>query len=382
MVRFLSSFRAAQFAAVTSVLAAVMPAASFASAEADSGSDKKNGELFVYNWYDFIAEDTVPNFEKKSDVAVTYDVYESNEVLEAKLLSGRSGYDVVFPSHDFLANHIKAGVYEPLDKSKLTNYGNLNPATMKLLETVDPGNMYGIPYLSQTTGIALNRAKVEEVLGKDAPVDSWALVFDPKNMEKLEKCGVAFADAPTEIFSSALRYMGKNPNSKDTSDYRQASEMLSKIIPHVRYFNPARALTDLANGDLCVAVTWTGDAMIATERAVEAGNGVKVDYVIPKEGAGISIDMMAMPKDSKNKDNAYKFMNNLLDAQVSADIVNYVYYPSPNKAATPLVTEELRNHPGIYPTAQVEETLWLFEPVDNKLRRLITREWTRLTTGG
>ncbi len=379
MVRFLSPSRARALplaAAVVGVLTVVLPQASYAEAE-----KKDNGELFVYNWYDFIAEDTVPGFEKKTGVNVTYDVYDSNEVLEAKLLSGRSGYDVVVPSHDFLANQIKAGVYEPLDKSKLKNLSNLNPATMKLLEAVDPGNKYGVPYLGQTTGIAINRAKVIEALGKGAPLDSWELVFNPEYMKKLEKCGVAFADAPTEIFASALRYMGKDPNSKQSSDYKEAGRVLDQVFPYVRYFSPSRALTDLANGEICVAITWSGEAMIATDRAEEAKNGVKIEYVIPKEGAGISYDIMAIPKDSGNKENAYKFINYILEPKVAADITDYVYYASPNQAATPLVSERIRNHPGIYPPANVEQTLFLFKPVDKKMRRMISREWTRLITG-
>lgn len=378
MARFFN-MRMRRLFAIAGVVTATLPVV--ASAALEDEKNNNNGELFVYNWYDFIAEDTVPSFEKKSGVDVTYDVYDSNEILEAKLLSGRSGYDVVVPSHDFLANHIKAGVYEPLDKSKLKNYGNLNPATLKLMESVDPGNVYGIPYLEQTTGIALNRALVEKVLGKEAPTDSWALVFNPNYMKKLEQCGVAFMDSPTEIYPSVLRYMGKDPNSRKSSDYREATAMLSKVVPYVRYFNPSRALTDLANGDICVAITWSGDAMIATDRAIEAGNNVKVDYVIPKEGAAVSFDVMAIPKDATNKENAYKFLDHIMEPKVAAGITDYVYYASANEAAKPLVSEEIRNNPGIYPPAEVQANLFVFEPLDNKLRRMVSREWTRLTTG-
>ncbi len=378
MARFFKT-RISPLVALTSMLVAAAPAITVA--ETESNKSTQNGELYVYNWYDFIAEDTVPNFEKGNGVKVTYDVYDSNEILEAKLLSGRSGYDLVFPSHDFLAKQIRAKVYEPLDKSKLKNYGNLNPVVMSMLAEIDPNNTYGIPYLSQTTGLAINHAKVEAVLGKNAPVDSWALVFEPENMAKLEKCGVAFVDAPTEVFATALKYMGKNPNSKDAKDYQAASKMLAKVMPHVRYFSPSRALTDLANGDICVAMTWTGDAMIATERAEEAGNGVEVEYIIPKEGAGVSIDMMAIPADARNKENAYKFIDYLLEPQVSADVTNYAYYQSPNKAAVPLVDSELRNNPNVFPTAEMEKNLFLFAPMDPKLGRVVTREWTRLTTG-
>ncbi len=360
----------------------------FAQAEGDvqkqppiQETAKDAGELFVYNWYDFIAEDTVPNFEKKTGVKVTYDVYDSNEVLEAKVLSGRSGYDIVVPSHDFLANHIKAGAYEKLDKGKLKNYGNLDPEAMKLMESVDPGNQYGVPYLWQTTGLAINPAKVKEFAGKDAPTDSWELVFNPKYMKKLQSCGVAFMDAPTEVFPAALRYMKKNPNSRRSGDYRKAAEMLAKVSPYVRYFNPSRALTDLANGDICVAIVWSGDALIADERAKEAGNGVTVEYVIPKEGAAVSYDVMAIPKDARNKDNAYQFMDYILEPKVAADITDYVYYANPNKAATKYVDKALRDNAGVYPSTAIEKTLYIFKPLDSKLRRLVSREWTRIMTG-
>ncbi|MTI14246.1 polyamine ABC transporter substrate-binding protein [Sansalvadorimonas verongulae] len=372
MVRFSSALRA------TCLLFAVSLLSGFVQAD-ESKTDA--GNVFIYNWYDYVADDTVANFEKQTGVHVTYDLYDSNEVLEAKLLSGRSGYDVVVPSHDFLANQIKAGVYEPLDKSKLKNYKNLNPEAMKLMEAVDPGNKYGIPYLWQTTGLAINPEKVREFAGKDAPLDSWALVFDPKYMKKLQGCGVAFIDAPTEIFPAALRFMGKDPNSRRSGDYRKATEMLSKVTPYVRYYSASRALTDLANGDICVGIVWSGDALIADERAQKANNGVRVKYVIPKEGAAVSYDVMAIPKDAHNKENAYKFLDYIMQPKVIGDITNYVYYANPNKAATPYVEKELRQNPGVYPTGSIEKTLYIFKPLDSKLRRLVSREWTRLTTG-
>ncbi|MCL6271185.1 polyamine ABC transporter substrate-binding protein [Sansalvadorimonas sp. 2012CJ34-2] len=348
---------------------------------ATSQAEEQNNELFVYNWYEYIAPNTVPDFEKKAGVKVTYDVYDSNEVLEAKLLSGRSGYDIVAPSHDFLANQIKAGVYEPLDKSRFKNYKNLNPEAMRLLDEVDPGNKYGIPYLWQTTGLAINPAKVKEFAGEDAPVDSWELVFNPKYMQKLEKCGVAFMDAPTEVFPAALRFIGKDPNSRRSGDYRAATDMLMKVAPYVTYFNSSRALTDLANGDVCVAIVWSGDALIADERAQKAGNGVSVKYVIPKEGAAVSYDVMAIPKDAENKENAYKFLDYVMEPKVAADITNFVYYANPNKAATPYVEKELRQNPGVYPSGAIEKSLYIFKPLDGKLRRVVTREWTRIISG-
>ncbi len=345
---------------------------------ASANTDKN---LYIYNWSDFIAPETVPAFEKQTGIDAVYDVYDSNEVLEAKLLSGRTGYDVVFPSHDFLAHQIKAGVYAPLDKSKLPNYKNMDPQTMKLLDSVDPGNQYAIPYLAQTTGIGYNPEKVKQYLGKDAPLDSWALVFEPENMKKLSKCGVAFLDAPTEVLPSVLKYMGKDPNSQNPKDYKLAAEKLAKVAPYVTYFHSSKYLTDLANGDICVALGWSGDMFMADERAHDAKNGVNVAYSIPKEGAPISYDVMAIPADASNKENAYRFINFMMEPKVIAGVTDYVYFANPNKAATPFVDAKLRDNQGVYPPAEVEQNLFLFKPLPNKVKRTITREWTRLKTG-
>ncbi len=376
-----SSFQFVRTACLAAAVTFTMSGSAQAADSASTSSKADAGNLYVYNWYDYIAPDTVPDFEKQTGVKVTYDVYDSNEVLMAKLLSGRSGYDIVVPSHDFLANQIKAGVYAPLDKSKLKNYKNLSPDAMKLMETVDPGNKYGIPYLWQTTGLAINPEKVKEFAGEDAPLDSWALVFEPKYMKKLQGCGVAFLDAPTEVFPAALRYMGKNPNSRRSGDFRQAAKMLSNVVPYVSYFNSSKPLSDLANGDICVAMVWSGDALIADERAKQANNGVHIQYVLPKEGAAVSYDVMAIPRDARNKDNAYEFIDYLLGPKVMADITNSVNYANANKAATPLVKKDLRQNPGIYPTSDVEKTLYFFKPMDAKMSRFVTREWTKLTTG-
>ncbi|MCK5892818.1 MAG: extracellular solute-binding protein [Endozoicomonadaceae bacterium] len=337
--------------------------------------------LYIYNWSNFISPSSVPEFEKQTGIDVVYDVYDSNEVLEAKLLSGRTGYDVVFPSLDFLAHQIKAGVYATLDKSKLPNIKNMDPQIMKLLETSDPSNLYAIPYLAQTTGIGINPAKVKQSLGKDAPLDSWALIFEPENMKKLSQCGVAFLDAPTEVLPLVLKYMGKDPNSKNPKDYKLAADKLAKVVPYITYFHSSKYLSDLANGDICVALGWSGDMFMAGERAREAGNGVKVDYIIPKEGAAISYDVMAVPANAANKESAYRFINYMMEPSVIAGVTDYVYFANPNKAATPLVNAKLRNNKGIYPSTDVEKNLFIFKPLPSKAKRMIFREWTRMKTG-
>ncbi|GAA4651749.1 putrescine-binding protein SpuD [Kistimonas scapharcae] len=336
--------------------------------------------LNVYNWSDYIAEDTIAKFEEKTGIKVVYDVFDSNEVLEAKLLSGKTGFDIVVPSASFMARQIEAGVFAPLDKEKLSNWKNLDGNLMALLETYDKGNAHSFPYLWGTTGIGYNPELVAKYLGEDAPVNSWDLIFKEENISKLNQCGVALLDAPTEVIPAALKYLGLNPNSTDKGDYKQAEALLQKIRPHITYFHSSKFITDLANGDICVAVGWSGDILQAADRADEAENGVAVEYVIPKEGAGMWFDMLAIPKDAENIDEAYAFLNYLLEPEVMAEIQNYVSYASGNKAALTMVDEEITSNPGIYPTEEAEKNLYVFEVLPPKIDRLVTRTFTKLKT--
>ncbi|MGI9275448.1 MAG: extracellular solute-binding protein, partial [Endozoicomonas sp.] len=230
--------------------------------------------LYFYNWTEYIGEDTIKNFREKTNTRVVYDVYDSNEVLEAKLLSGRSGFDLVSPSHDFYKTQVTAGVYAPLDKSKLPNLKNLDPQIMSVIsESFDKDNKFGIPYLWGTTGIGYNKAAVEKALGKDAPVDSWSLVFEPENMKKLQSCGVAFLDAPSEVLPSVMAYIGRPGDSVALRDYQAAVEKIREVTPYVTYFHSSRSISDLANGDICVAIGWSGDMLMARDRAIDAKNG-------------------------------------------------------------------------------------------------------------
>ncbi len=337
--------------------------------------------LHVYNWRDYIAEDTVASFEKETGIKVVYDVFDSNEVLEAKLLAGTTGFDVVVPSSDFLARQIQAGVFAPLDKSKLPNLVNMDPDIMKLLQDKDPDNAHSIPYLGGTTGIGFNPKKVAEVMGPDFKMDSWDAVLKPENLSKLSKCGVSFLNAPTEIFATTLHYMGKDPNSTSAADYKEAGKMLSALRPYITYFHSSQYINDLANGDICVAIGWSGDVMQAKARAEEAKNGVEVDYVIPKEGALIFYDMLAVPKDAKHPENAMAFINYLMKPDVIAKISNYVSYASGNKASLPLVDAAIRNNPNIYPTDEMKPKMFTLKVLPQKVNREITREWTKVKTG-
>ncbi len=347
-----------------------------------TGTIAEQKTLHVYNWSDYISPDTVPNFEKKTGIKVVYDVFDSNEVLEGKLMAGSTGYDVVVPSSSFLARQLQSGVFQPLDKSKLPNYKNLDPALLKKLEQHDPGNQYAIPYLWATTGIGYNVDKVKAALGKDAPVNSWDLVLKPENLAKLKSCGVSFLDAPEEIFATVLNYLGKDPNSSEAQDYSgAATDLLLKLRPSIRYFHSSQYINDLANGNTCVAIGWAGDVLQAKNRAAEAKNGVNIAYSIPKEGALAFFDMMAIPKDAKNVDEAYQFLNEIMEPKVIADISNKMFYANGNKASLALVDENIRNNPGIFPTPETMSKLFVLKVQDPKLDRVRTRAWTKVKGG-
>lgn len=337
--------------------------------------------LNVYNWSDYIAEDTVKKFETKTGVKVTYDVYDSNEVLEAKLLAGSSGYDVVTPSADFLQRQIAAGVYTKLDKSKLPNLKNMDASLMKSVANYDPGNEYGVIYMWGTTGIGFNSKAVAKRLGDKAPTDSWALVFDPANAEKLKDCGISLIDAPSDIIPAAMNYLGLDPRSTKKEDLEKGAALVAKIRPYVRYFHSSQYISDLANGDVCVSVGWSGDIFQARDRAAEAKKGVEISYIIPKEGALQWFDMMAIPTDAKNKDAAYAYLNFMMDAQITADNTNYVWYANANKASMPLVEQEIKDDPGIFPPSDVRAKLWVAKVYNKRTDRVVTRLWTKVKTG-
>ncbi|MFN3581729.1 MAG: polyamine ABC transporter substrate-binding protein, partial [Pseudomonas sp.] len=330
-------------------------------------------EVRIYNWFDYTPQSVLDSFRESTGITPSLDTFDSNEALEARLMSGRSGYDIVVPSDSFLAKQLQAGAFQKLDKSLLPNLGNLNADLMRALEGSDPGNEYAVPYMWGTNGIGFNVDKVREVLGPDAPVDSWSLVCDPENMKKLSECGVAFLDSPAEILPGALHYLGKDPNSTVAEDYAAAEEMMVAIQPYVRYFHSSRFLNDLANGDICVAVAWSGSILQANARATEAGNGVNIEYRIPKEGTQVWFDLMAIPKDAPNVAEAHAFMNHVLKPEVVASISNEVGYANPNEAATPLVNEALRNNPGAYPPREVQEQLFTLKPLPMAAERVRTR---------
>ena len=338
--------------------------------------------VHVYNWSDYIDDTVLQDFEKETGIKVVYDVFDSNEVVEAKLLAGSTGFDVVVPSGSFLGRQIQAGVFQPLDKTKLTNWGNLDTSLLQRLENYDPGNQHAIPYLWGTTGIGYNVKKVKEILGENAPVDSWDLVFKEENISKLKACGVAFLDAQSEILPPVLNYLGKEQASLVETDYTDvALPLLEKIRPHITYFHSSQYINDLANGDICVAVGWSGDVFQAQARAAESNNAVEIGYSIPKEGTEMWFDMMAIPKDAKNVENAHVFINYMLRPDVIAKITNYVQYANGNSASLAMVSDEVKTNTAIYPDEATMAKLWTLKVMPADIERVMTRVWTKVKTG-
>ena len=364
------------------ILRAFLPLLIAAITAAGNARAAEDNVLNIYNWSDYIADDTVARFEAETGIKVHYDVYDGNEALEAKLLAGHSGYDLVVPTASpFLAREAKAGVFQKIDKAKLTHYGNLDPQILKAVANVDPDNEYGVPYLWGTTGIGYNPAKVKAALGDNAPVDSLKLIFDPANAKKLADCGISLLDTPQEMVPAALAYRGRAPLGREKQDLDAAVETLMAIRPYVRKFHSSQYINDLANGDLCVAFGYSGDMVQARNRAAEAKNGITVAYSIPKEGAMIWVDTMAVPKDAPHPENALKFIDFILRPEIIAAISNTVAYANPNRPATKLVDETLRNDPNIYPPPEVRARLFFDKPVTSQYERLRTRAWTRVKTG-
>lgn len=335
----------------------------------------------VLNWSDYIGDDVVAKFEKESGTKVVYDVFDSNEVLEGKLLAGRTGYDVVVPSIEFLGRQIQAGIFQPLQKDKLPNYKELDPALMATIAQVDPGNAYGIPYVWGTTGIGIIKEKVIAALGPDAPIDSWDLVLKPENLAKLSSCGVAFLDSPNEMFAVAMHYLGKDPNSKDAKDYQgEAMALLKQLAPSVTYFHSSKYIDDLAAGEICVAVGWSGDIAQAKVDAEEAKNGVNVTYVIPKEGAQQFFDILAIPKDAANVDAAHAFINFLMTPAIAAENTNFIWYPNPIPASLSAINPEITGDPSIYPPPEVMSKLYVLAVKSPAVDRVMNRAWTEVKT--
>ena len=337
-------------------------------------------EVKVYNWSDYIGETTLADFKTATGITALYDVFDSNETLEGKLLTGRSGYDLVVPSNHFLGKQIKAGAFQKLDRALLPNWDNLDPLLLKQLQVNDPGNQYAVPYLWGTNGIGYNVAKVKEVLGIEQ-IDSWAVLFEPENMQKLASCGVSFLDSADEMIPSVLTYMGLDPNSHSVEDLAKAEAKLLAVRPYVTYFHSSKYIGDLANGNICVAAGFSGDILQAADRAEEAGKGIEIAYSIPNEGANLWFDMLAIPVDAGNPQEAHALINFLLDPAAIAGVSDYVGYANANTRAGELMDQDVRNDESVYPPQAVLDKLFISAELPVKVQRLMTRSWTKVKSG-
>ncbi len=334
----------------------------------------------IYNWSDYIDDSILRDFTKETGIKVVYDVYDSNEILETKLLAGGSGYDLVVPSGEFLGRQIPAGVFLKLDKEKLPNLKNMWDDISERASVYDPGNEYSVNYMWGTTGIGYNKAKVKEILGTDT-IDSWDVLFDPEKSAKFKDCGIYLLDSASEMLRPALNYLGLDPNSPNQADLEKAQDLYLSIRPNIRKFHSSEYINALANGDICMAVGYSGDVFQARDRAEEAGQGVEIGYSIPKEGALIWFDQMAIPADAKHVDEAFAFMDYMMRPEVIAKASDYVFYANGNKASEEFLSKELLEDPEVYPNEDVMKKLFVPTPYDAKTQRFVTRAWTKIVTG-
>ncbi|HYD98361.1 MAG TPA: polyamine ABC transporter substrate-binding protein [Alphaproteobacteria bacterium] len=346
------------------------------------GASAQQKTLNIYNWSDYIGETTIADFEKETGIKVNYDVYDGNETLEAKLLAGKAGYDLVVPSSQpFLSRQIKAKVYQKLDKSKIPNLKNLDPELMRAVQGADPNNEHAVIYQWGTDGLGYNVDKVKQLLGENAPLDSYDLLFKKENVEKLASCGVTILDAPTDVLPIALNYLGLDPNSEKAEDLAKAEALIMSIRPYVKYFHSSQYINDLANGDICLALGYSGDILQAQARAVEAKNNVNVAYALPKEGTMMWFDTAAIPADAPNPDAAHQFINFILKPEVMAGISGYVAYANAVPESWKLLPEELRSDPNIFPPEELRRKLFTVKEASQAFERQRTRTWTKIRTG-
>lgn len=341
----------------------------------------QNKVVNVYNWAEYTAPDTISGFEKETGIKARYDTYDSNDTLQAKLLTGKSGYDIVVPSTNYAARQIEGGLFQKLDKSKIPNLKYLDADIMAVLADVDPGNEYLVPWGYGTNGLGFNVTRVKEIMGDDVDLGSWDMLFKPENAEKLRSCGISVLDEAAQVFPAALHYLGKDPNSSDPADLQAALELLKSIRPYIRQFSSSGYIDELASGDLCMVFAYSGDVMIAASRAEEAGKPYEIDYYIPQGGAPVWFDTMAIPKGASNVDEAHAFINYIETPEVHAAITNTMYYPNANKEARKHVVKRVADNPMIYPEGDVAKSLFVIKPQPLPVQRQQNRLWSSLKSG-
>ena len=360
---------------------AAAPAAAPTTEAAPAASDEEK-VLNIYNWSDYLAEDTIPNFEKETGIKVRYDIFDSNEILHAKMVAKKTGYDIVVPSSNWGAMQMAGGLLQKLDKSKLPNWKNLDPTVLAQMAKLDPGNEYLVDWLWSYDTVGINEAKVKVALGDlPMPDNVWDLMFDPKYTTKLKSCGITMLDTAADIFPIALHYIGKDPYSTNPADLQAAFDMLKKVRPDIKRFNSGGQIEDLASGNVCVALGWAGDFNLARKRSIENKSEQKIVALVPKSGGLMFMDTMAIPADAKHPDNAHKFINYILRPEVHAGLTNAVTYANPNKAATQFVDPEIKNNKSVYLSDADVANLIPPGNVDNNTRRIQTRLFTRFKTG-
>lgn len=336
--------------------------------------------LHIYNWADYVGHNTIAEFERKTHIKVIYALYDSNETLEATMLAGSSGYDIVSTTTAFYGRQIKAGAYLPLDKSKLPNWKNLDPAVLAIQEKADPGNRYAMPYLHAMNGFVYNVDLVKARM-PDAPTDSLAMIFDPKVIARFGDCGVTFLDSPEDVIQLALAYLHIDPNSHRVEDLQAAEKAVMAVRPYIRTFDSNDYWHQLASKEICMAIAWSSDYSVAQARAREDGTGARLAFTLPKEGSNITYNAFLIPASAPHPDAAHKFLNFILQPQVIAEITNDINYGNDNLAARPFVDPVILNDPAIYPPAELRARLYLPTELGPDYDRLRTRVWTHIKTG-
>ncbi len=335
--------------------------------------------LFIYNWTDFIGTRTIAAFEKESGIKVTYDVYDSEETMDARLLAGSSGYDVVIASTEYFGREIKAGVYIPLDRTKLPNWRNLDPRILEIQTVHDPGNVHSVPYLHSINGFAYNVDMIKARM-PNAPVDSLDMIFKPEVVSKFADCGVTFLDSAADTLMLALHYLGLDPNTTKAEDYKAAEQLLLKVRPFIRSFDSSEYLNGLANQEICIAMSWSSDYALSRARARAVGVNVNLAFTVPKEGANQNFTSMLIPEGATHPQAAYRFINFMLRPGVIAEVTNEIYYGNDNTASRPLVNASILSDPTLYPTPEIESRLFRSEEASAATERIRTRTWTRVKT--
>jgi putrescine transport system substrate-binding protein len=341
---------------------------------------KEEPELRIYNWADYIGKDTIANFEAATGIKVIYDTYDADETLEAKMMAGDAGYDVVSTSTDFFSRQIKAGIYRPLDRTLLPNWKNLDPHVLAIEAEADPGNRHAMPYLRHVNGFAYNVDMIRARM-PDAPVDSLDMIFKPEVIRRFADCGVTFMDSAEDVLQLALNYLHLDPNTTRPEDYKRAEELLLTVRPYIRAFDSSEYMNGLANSEFCISMSWSGDYAAASARAKAVGVDVHLAFTVPKEGANASFDAWLIPADAPHPLAAHRFLNYMLEPRVIAGVTNFIHYANDNAAANAYVEPQILRDPAVYPTATVESRLYHSGEVAPALERLRTRTWTRIKTG-